>query len=144
MVTAKIVAEYILNKCDKDEGDLISHLKLQKLLYYCQGFHLAIIDIPLFNEKIEHWDHGPVVREIYSMYKKFKGEALPISKDFDINKIPIDSMEVIDEVLTVYGQFSASKLRNLTHEEAPWAETYDCEEIDNGKLKSFFKTRLSN
>ncbi len=38
VIAAQVVAEYILSKCDRDEGDLISHLKLQKLLYYCQAF----------------------------------------------------------------------------------------------------------
>ena len=36
------VAEYLLSLSDPDAGDFISHLKLQKLLYYTQGFYLGV------------------------------------------------------------------------------------------------------
>jgi len=35
------------------ESDFISNLKLQKLLYYAQGIHLALYGKPLFNDPIE-------------------------------------------------------------------------------------------
>ena len=47
-----------------DEGELFSNMKLQKLLYYVQGFHIAVFNRPLFNEDIEAWMYGPVVPEI--------------------------------------------------------------------------------
>ncbi len=40
----------------------MTHLKLQKLIYYVQGFALVILKTPLFNERMEAWPHGPVVR----------------------------------------------------------------------------------
>ncbi len=103
---------------------------------------MAIKDLPLFPEKIEHWDHGPVVPNVYKIYKKYGKDALPIPDDIDRNLIPDESREIIDDVLEVYGQFSASKLRNLTHYESPWADTMDCEEITHDMLRDFFKTRL--
>lgn len=36
------------------KNEEISNLKLQKLLYYSQGFHLAIFNKPLFFEPIEN------------------------------------------------------------------------------------------
>ncbi|OQY42717.1 MAG: hypothetical protein B6240_13665 [Desulfobacteraceae bacterium 4572_87] len=55
---------------DEEAGDLISNLKLQKLVYYAQGFYLALYDEPLFNEPIEAWTHGPVIRELYRSYNE--------------------------------------------------------------------------
>ena len=43
------VAEYFLSKTDEEAGDVISNLKLQKLVYYAQGFSLAVNDEPLFD-----------------------------------------------------------------------------------------------
>ncbi len=51
---------------DREAGDVITQLKLQKLMYIAQGIHLALYDAPLFKEEIEAWQHGPVVRELYS------------------------------------------------------------------------------
>ena len=64
-------AKYFLAQASEDAGDLISNLKLQKLVYYAQGFHLALYDEPLFLEAIEAWTHGPVVPDLYRHYKKY-------------------------------------------------------------------------
>ena len=65
MISCQDVANYFLSLCDEDAGDLISNLKLQKLVYYAQGFHLAISGEPLFDEKIMAWEHGPVIPQLY-------------------------------------------------------------------------------
>ncbi|WP_208932366.1 Panacea domain-containing protein [[Haemophilus] ducreyi] len=58
---------YFLSQCNSEEnGDLISNLKIQKLVYYAQGFSLAINNKPLFSEKIQAWTHGPVTPELYN------------------------------------------------------------------------------
>ena len=40
-------AKYLLTLDDSGAGDLMSNMKLQKLLYYGQGVHLALHDTPL-------------------------------------------------------------------------------------------------
>ncbi|KJV52294.1 hypothetical protein OTSGILL_1633 [Orientia tsutsugamushi str. Gilliam] len=37
---------------DREAGDVITQLKLQKLVYFAQGVHLALFDKPLFLKKI--------------------------------------------------------------------------------------------
>ena len=44
MYTSKQIADWILSKINKEAGDTISPLKLQKLLYYCQAWHYTIFD----------------------------------------------------------------------------------------------------
>ena len=71
MLSCFDVAKYFATLVESDAGDSISNLKLQKLAYYAQGFHLAMYDTPLFPERIYAWAHGPVVEELYHAYKKF-------------------------------------------------------------------------
>ena len=59
------IAQLLLSKAAEGNQELMSNLKLQKMLYYEQGFHLAAFDTPLFDENIEAWMFGPVVPEVY-------------------------------------------------------------------------------
>jgi uncharacterized phage-associated protein len=56
------VAAYIL----AEQGP-VTHMKLQKLVYYCQGWHLAWDEKPLFDEPIEAWANGPVCPALYEV-----------------------------------------------------------------------------
>jgi len=47
------VAKYFLAQSSEDAGDLISNLKLQKLVYYAQGFSLALNGRPLSMSKLK-------------------------------------------------------------------------------------------
>ncbi|MCP3680124.1 MAG: DUF4065 domain-containing protein [Gammaproteobacteria bacterium] len=85
MLSAIDIAKYILSKSQPEDGDIISNLKLQKMLYYSQGFHLAIHKKPLFSDEISHWNHGPVVPTVYAIYQKYAASALPIPDDFDVS-----------------------------------------------------------
>ena len=85
MLTCFDVADYFLAQCDEDSGDIISNLKLQKLVYYAQGFSLAFFGEALFSEPIEAWMHGPVVPALYRKYSHYGNGALPASV-FDDSK----------------------------------------------------------
>ncbi|MDY3124217.1 Panacea domain-containing protein [Gallibacterium anatis] len=145
MLTCSDVAKYFLSLCNNEEsGDLISNLKIQKLVYYAQGFSLAINNKPLFKEQIQAWTHGPVVPKLYNEYKKYGNGALPTTDlDIDFSKFSNEDKELLDDVYDVYGQFSAWKLRNMTHDETPWKSTYQSgksNEISNEVLKEYFLT----
>lgn len=71
-LAVKDIANKLLHRAWMDESsELLSNMKLQKLLYYQQGFHLAYFGTPLFNEDIVAWQYGPVVPEVYEAYKSF-------------------------------------------------------------------------
>ncbi|MEO0985244.1 MAG: type II toxin-antitoxin system antitoxin SocA domain-containing protein [Cyanobacteria bacterium J06639_14] len=144
MLSCHDVAKYFLSLVDEDAGDLISNLKLQKLVYYAQGFHLAIHDEPLFPESIEAWTHGPVVPELYHAYKEYGSGVIPHPEDIDFDIYTQTQQELLDDVYAVYGQFSAWKLRNMTHEEEPWKTFNPNGTITHQSLKEFFKTQLVN
>lgn len=143
MATALDVAQYFL-KLSQDEGDSISNLKLQKLCYYAQGFALAILGRPVFGDAIVAWEHGPVVVDLYQKFKQHGANGIPAPTDFDPSSALSDEeRELLDEVWEVYGQFSAWKLRNMTHEESPWLDTPHKEVISHDRMRSFFATRVS-
>ena len=139
MLTCMEVAKYLLSKTDEEAGDVISNLKLQKLVYYVQGFSLAMNNRPMFEEDIYAWQHGPVVPSLYHAFKDNGAFGIPKPVDFDASTIPAEDRELMDEVYDVYGQFSAWKLRNMTHEEAPWKNTKVNEIIPKDAMKNFFK-----
>lgn len=142
MASAKDVAKFFLTLSEPDEGDLISNLKLQKLCYYAQGFHLAMHGKLLFPERIEAWEHGPVVPPLYHEYKQHGSGGIPVPVDFDVSSVTKEEQELLTDVWNAYGQFSAWKLRNMTHEEAPWANTPLGQVIPPQVLREFFTTLL--
>jgi len=117
------IAKYFLFKAQSDE-ELISNLKLQKLLYYAQGLHLAFFNSPLFNKEIKAWTYGPVVPELYHMYKKHSSAGIPADESFDPNNIDEETQEYLDEIYEVFGQFSALRLKDLTHEDECWSDAH--------------------
>lgn len=146
MLTAKDVAEYFLASSGDEGQDLISNLKLQKLVYYAQGVNLALYDEPLFHEEIEAWMHGPVVPSLYHDYKVNGDKAIEPPTDIDYTKYSQQEREVLDEVYSFFGQFSAWKLRNMTHEERPWKEANEngCGVITHSAMREYFKTVVSH
>ena len=105
-----------------------------------QGFHLAIFDVPLFEEDIEAWQYGPVVPEVYHKYKTHGNAGL--LPDADIIALNQKEERLFDEVFSVYGDYSAIGLMNLTHNEKPWNNTRLNSTIKKKDLKSFFRTRV--
>jgi uncharacterized phage-associated protein len=140
--TAFDVARFFLTLSEPDAGDFLSNLKLQKLCYYAQGFHLAMFDEPLFPDSIVAWEHGPVVPEVYEKYRGHGGEAIPVPTDVDFGVLPERAQEMMREVWDTYGQFSAWKLRNLTHAEPPWKKTRRGSVISIELMKDYFRTQL--
>lgn len=120
MYRAADIANYYIWRANTDEefGVNITNLKLQKLLYYAQGFSLAWRGHPLFDEPIEAWAHGPVVRSVYFAHNGGRAAPLPTPADFDPDAIDAETRELLEEVYSVYGQYSAWGLRNLTHKAA--------------------------
>jgi uncharacterized phage-associated protein len=144
--TAAHIARYFIWRVnlDAEYGENISNLRLQKLLYYAQGFSLALRGIPLFDEPIEAWAHGPVVRALFLDYSGFGAQPLPTPQNVDPNEFDSETRELLEEVYSVYGQFSAWGLRNLTHEESPWQDTPPGEEIEHQAMREFFATQLTH
>jgi len=132
MIPAIEVARYFLSLTDEDAGELISNLKLQKLLYYAQGFYLALFDEPLFPESIEAWTHGPVVPEVWRHFRDCGSEPIQ-PEEFNVTLFDDDKREFLKEIYNEFGQYSAWKLREMTHVEPPWKDAYK-EDISGSEI----------
>lgn len=122
ITTASEVAKYIISEFH-DSEDLITNMKVQKLLYYIQGWHLGLYGSPVFADDFEAWVHGPVQYEVYNEYKEYRYN--PITKV--INKPILNELLIshINQVLECYGGETAYALELMTHKEWPWIEARD-------------------
>ena len=130
------IAKKLIKMADDDianGGDNITNLKLQKLLYYQQGYHLAAFDTPLFNEDVEAWIYGPVVPVAYDYFQQYGAASLPVSDE-----------ALFYRVFDAFREFSAIGLMNKTHSERPWLSVTPHDRgsvIPVQTMKSFFKTQ---
>jgi uncharacterized phage-associated protein len=92
------IARYFLAQIDEEAGDLISNMKLQKLVYYAQGVNIALHNRPLFPESLEAWTYGPVVPELFHTYKRYGTCAIPQPGDMDFSIYDSQTRELLDEV----------------------------------------------
>jgi len=136
------IAKAFVAFSEPEKGDLISNLKVQKLLYYAQGFHLAEFKEPFFNEDLIAWQYGPVVTDVYHNFKEYGSNPIPIFPDFTFDIFNAPQLELLKEVNQVFGQFSAIKLMNMTHNEPPYNNTPLNAIIPHSELMSYFTTQL--
>lgn len=120
MISCFDVADYFLTLQDNDAGDSITNLKLQKLVYLSQGFHLALFNKPLYGEQIRAWLHGPVIPVLWKKYTDHESAGLPRPDRIDLSLFSDKTIELLDEIREVFGQFSAWRLRDITHIHPPY------------------------
>lgn len=145
MLSCHDIANYFLalSAQDEDSGEAISNLKMQKLAYYAQGAYLAVYGEPLFVEHIEAWTHGPVVPDLYYRFKEYGGNSIAFDQQIDLSIYDKDQREILDEVYKVFGQYSGWKLRNMTHNEPPWANTPSGGVIGHASMIDYFRTIIT-
>lgn len=128
MARAIDVANFFIDVINGSEDDNVTNLKLQKLLYFSQGLCLRKTGKPLFREKIKAWKLGPVVPEVYQIFKPCgKAPILnPSESDYHYDRFSQDEKTVLFDTLLKYGKYTGSTLVDMTHKEgSPWAQSYD-------------------
>lgn len=116
MVTCFDIAKYFIWLAN-ESGSFVSNLKLQKLVYYAQAWHLALHGEPLFSEDFQAWVHGPVVPDLYHNYKQFGWR--PINEDAEPS-LPKNVWDFLGDVADEYFACDAYELEQMTHLEDPW------------------------
>jgi uncharacterized phage-associated protein len=123
-VDAQLVADFILKKYGP-----MSHLKLQKLLYYCEAYHLAYFEESLIHQEFEAWIHGPVCREVFKALKDksliysdiaFTGDYDPI--ETLTKQLTSDQIQLIEDTASELSTWTGMQLEATTHDEQPWIE----------------------
>lgn len=140
----------------------MSHLKLQKLIYMIEGYHLAYFNgESLFDEDFQAWTHGPVCRAVFDIlkdkailygdvrYVQNEGERVPT--DILAESLSSEQISLINEVLDLYKDESGMTLESMTHNQKPWLEARGglpyyakCETvISKESMREYFSTLLA-
>lgn len=151
-ISIDLLADFVLFKFGP-----MSHLKLQKLLFYCEAYHLAYFGQSLINEEFEAWVHGPVCRELFNtfrdkslLYSDLAHTGPDPTEDIS-NAITSDQYSLLDEVLSGLSEWTGPELERATHNEAPWKEARNglgpadrCTAvISKDRMEEFYKKDLS-
>lgn len=142
--SAAIIADYFLFKAQQQGQELLSNMKLQKLVYYAQGLHLALGGSPLFEENLEAWTYGPVVPSLYRKYKAYGSGCISADPFFNPEIIDERTKEFLDEVYDVFGQFSAIRLMELSHSDKCWQDAGIGNLITNESMIESLKKYLAD
>ncbi|PAF46248.1 hypothetical protein BKH46_08390 [Helicobacter sp. 12S02634-8] len=143
------VARYFVTLNDMEYKEELSKSKVQELLYYAQGYYLALYGEPLFEEEIEAWKEGLVVYKVFARFKK--EEVFIPAEKFRMTKKEVESIEprkreLIRDVFDLIGQYSDWKLREKIPEFL-WKSAYQ-EGINNviskECLREYFKLYVNN
>ncbi|MBN3758552.1 DUF4065 domain-containing protein [Paraburkholderia sp. Tr-20389] len=134
-------------------GRLLTNLSVQKLAYFCHGWHLALRHTPLVDENFAAWKFGPVLPSVYHKLKVFSSNPIPPSHPLvsATNEVPVpldeQSGQIVDKVLELYDGYTGAQLVNMSHvDTGPWAEAWavGIDELDNAKIEAYFKSLIKH
>lgn len=120
---ALAVAEYIISECN-NEGNSISNLRLQKILYFIQREFLQKQNRPFFADEIEAWKFGPVVPAVYWQYCAYGNMDIRIfnKESFQCSG---DEKQMVDSILKKRGTQNVWELVDESHKKGgAWERTF--------------------
>jgi uncharacterized phage-associated protein len=140
---AKTIADWFLIRAARD-GESLTQMKLQKLVYIAHGWCLAIRNAPLISDKVEAWRWGPVIRSLYCAFADYGSRGLPVP-ECPSEEVDENTSRLLERVWEVYEHLSAVQLSALTHAQGtPWTQTYadlkPPREIPISVIQSYYKT----
>lgn len=131
------LSNYVVRQFSQQSPDGITPMKLQKLLYYIKVWTL-VAEQELVPAGFEHWDFGPVNREVYDSYKQY-GKGIIDSNQLDNININEPERKLVNFIVENYIKFDAFTLSAMTHMEKPWRETQRNDIIPNDLIKSYYR-----
>jgi len=129
--------QYILRRYSASK---ITHLKLQKLLYYLKVWGI-VADVELYKGEFVRWEHGPVNKDVYHEYKPF-GRNPIVAIDAECPDFDDQVKELVHFIISAYLPFSAISLSAMTHKESPWRDTPQNCVISHDKILDFYSKQL--
>lgn len=119
MYDARHIANWFVRRAAKDERKL-SIMALLKLTYIAHGWHLEMWKSPLIKNRIEAWQRGPVIPDVYH---DFRSQGVEVSRPLDIpeGEMPDFHEKFLEDIYGIYGNLDAFRLSDMTHEPgSPW------------------------
>ncbi|HEY1963293.1 MAG TPA: type II toxin-antitoxin system antitoxin SocA domain-containing protein [Acidobacteriaceae bacterium] len=144
---------------------IIDPMKVQKLIYYAHGWHLALTGKPLLDRSVEAWQYGPVLPDVYRAFQDFGSQPITEPARYaavDGNKLVLRRYKlpahdpdaeyadrVLRRILEEYGNYSAIELSMMTHAQGtPWAQAWSENQgkryipISDEEIEAWFKSVL--
>lgn len=153
----RAIANFVLDYCD-ELSRAVTHLSLQKILFFCHAWHLVSFQSPLIQQKFEAWEFGPVLPYIYHEFKKFDRSPIA-SRSTSLNRsdgsrqvvlynFDHDVESHLKEVIRFYSRMRAIDLVELSHAKGgPWYVVWNHAgqvnpgmRIDNTKIREFYSS----
>lgn len=146
-VSAEAVANLFL-LCAKQDGQRLTNMQVQKLVYIAHGYSLALLEAPLIYNDVKAWQYGPVYPKLYKKLRKYGAgevsEPIPAA-----DSIPIGSREaaLVQEVWRGYRGKGGSVLSAMTHREGtPWSQIWKQTphaDIPDELIKAHYKSLIA-
>lgn len=124
-------------------NQVLTNLRLQKLIYFAHGFYLALTNRPLVNTLFEAWDYGPVLRTLYNQLRGWEAHPLPITGLASHDTVKKDSLAhlVICKTLEKFKNIDTMTLVDISHKSvSPWSKcrALGINIISNDLIKKYF------
>jgi len=127
MHSSVIVANRFLELAEA-KGDKLTPMQLLKLVYIAHGWMLGLHGRPLIKDQVEAWQYGPVIPNLYSHVRHYKGAPISgkIKSLFAKGELDPAEDDVVRQVYDAYGHMSGMRLSRITHAAGtPWQLTYE-------------------
>lgn len=133
------VANAFIEKAKCGQIPDLTPMKLQKLVFYAQSWHLKLYQEPLVDDFFAKWPYGPVIPSLYHEVKRYgsneitnlignvewKGNDMAIVTP-TIPQSDKKTIALIDKICDVYGPLRGTQLSYLTHQAGTaWSLTND-------------------
>lgn len=150
---ARQIVNWFIERSTRD-GKALSIMSLLKLTYIAHGWYMETRNTPLFNNRIEAWQHGPVIPDVYNAFRPQGIVPKQVVNDYNSPDNESDQ-EFLEEIYNIYSDMPPFRLSDLTHvKNGPWDTARqlggDYAEIPNHlisnhyKLKRASSTKLAN
>ena len=116
---SNLLADFLLTEM-RERGEALTPLKLQKMMYYADAWHLALFDREITSEKFKAWVHGPVLTSQYHRFREFRWMPITteVPRPHTLPELEGHLLEIVD----IFGSEPAVALERMTHQEDPWIE----------------------
>lgn len=148
MASAMAVAQTFLYLAAR-EGQALTNMKLQKLVFFSHGVHLAAYGgAPLIDDPIRAWDFGPVIPPLYERLRRFgKGTVAADLGPCESMLLANSELQAIRSVWEAYKGYDAWALSRITHQpQSPWSQVWEtCRygDIPNALIELYYRARVT-
>lgn len=145
MLNSIDVANFFIDLAKSDPYNDMTNIRVNKMLFFAQGWSLVRRGKALFKEDLRAWTYGPVAPSVYYAFQPCGNQKIvDYSGKFDPEKFSAEEIDLLLDVSREYDKYSTTKLVDMTHAKgSPWQQVYQEYEnkvISKSSISEYFKT----